>query len=161
MSSAIYLSLMSVMTKICFIFGWRFFFLKSPKSWQNIGLQFLASGLLIWNPLDFMKSTWIQQISGEIHPKPYKSKCFNQNYSVWWMQKRGYDPRFHEIRGHSPLPAPPNWRVFVETSDFIRFWVDFMNVSFCVMIKYRSFEKRKTNNPFYATSMESEVTVYW
>ena len=33
----------------------------------NIGLQFLASGL---------------SISHEIHPKPYKSKCFNQNYSV-------------------------------------------------------------------------------
>ena len=25
----------------------------------------------------------------------------------------------------APLPAPPKLRVFVETSDFIRFWVDF------------------------------------
>ena len=54
----------------------------------------------------------IQRISCEIHPKPYKSKCFNQNYSVWWMQERGYDPRFHEIRGHSPLHAPPKLKSF-------------------------------------------------
>ena len=78
-----------------------------------------------WNPVDFVKSwniafplhciklksfSWIiwflRFASGfhmksagfhEIHPKPYKSKCFNQNYSVWWMQERGYDPGFHEI----------------------------------------------------------------
>ena len=60
---------------------------------KNVGLQFLASGSFdfTWNPHE------IWQISGEIHPKPYKSKCFNQNYSVWWMQERGYDPGFHEI----------------------------------------------------------------
>ena len=52
----------------------------------------------------------------------------------------------------APSMHPPNWRVFVETSDFIRLWVDFrwnlpdfMNVSFWVMIKYRSFF-RKTNS---------------
>ena len=87
---------------------------------ENIGLQFLASGLSI--------SHEIRRISCEIHPKPYKSKCFKQNYSVWWMQERGYEPGFYEILVHSSLPAPPpppNWRVFVETSDFIRFWVDF------------------------------------
>ena len=127
----------------------------SHVTWKT----FLANGLSI--------SHEIHRISCEIHPKPYKSICFNQNYSVWWMQERGYDPGFHEIRGHSPLHAsPPNWRVFVETSDFIRFWVDFTwnppdfmkfaeicqisgeirqisgeirNVSFCVMIKCRSF----------------------
>ena len=54
----------------------------------------------------------IHRISCEIHPKPYKSKCFNQNYSVWWMQERGYDPGFHEILGHSPLPAPPKLKSF-------------------------------------------------
>ena len=75
----------------------------------------------------------IRRISCEIHPKPYKSKCFNQNYSVWWMQERGYDPGFHETMTPdfmksgviAPSMHPPNWRVFVETSDFIRFWVDF------------------------------------
>ena len=54
----------------------------------------------------------IRRISCEIHPKPYKSKCFNQNYSVWWMQERGYEPGFHEILGHSPLPAPPKLKSF-------------------------------------------------
>ena len=51
----------------------------------------------------------------------------------------------------APSMHPPNWRVFVETSDFIRLWVDFMwnlldfkIMSFCVMIKYRSFVFRKT-----------------
>ena len=87
--------------------------LKAP-SVLNIGLQFLASGLSISHEI-CMKSTGfheIWQISCEIHPKPYKSKCFNQNYSVWWMQERGYDPGFHEIRGHSPLPAPPKLKSF-------------------------------------------------
>ena len=41
------------------------------------------------------------------------------------MQERGYDTGFHEILGHSPLPAPPKLEFFVETSDFIRFWVGF------------------------------------
>ena len=159
---------------------------------SNIGLQFLASGLSI--------SHEIRQISGEIHPKPYKIRCFNKNYSVWWMQERGYDLGSHEIWGHSPPPCtPPNWRVFVETSDLIRFGVDFTwnlpdftwnppdfmkstrfhrfhgeihpiswnppdfngeihliswnpldftdfkIMSFCVIIKYRSFVFRKTN----------------
>ena len=68
----------------------------------------------------------IRWISGEIHPEPYKFRCFNKNYSVWWMQERGYDLGFHEIWGHSPFHAPPpNWRVFAATSEFIRFGVDF------------------------------------
>ena len=110
---------------------------------KNIGLQFLASGLSI--------SHEIQRISCEIHPKPYKSKCFNQNYSVWWMQERGYDPGFHEIWGHSPLHAPPKLKSFCWNIWFYkvlgRFHLksaEIRNVSFCVMIKYRSFF-RKTN----------------
>ena len=87
-------------------------------------------GLLISHEICWISCGFheIQQISGEIHPKPCKSRCFNHTYPVWWMQERDYDPGFHEIWGHSPLhaPPPPNWRVFVETSDFIRFWVDFM-----------------------------------
>ena len=60
-------------------------------------------------------------------------------------------PDFMKSGVIAPSMYPPNWRIFVETSDFIRFWVDFtwnpldfMNVSFWVMIKYRSF-LRKTN----------------
>ena len=75
----------------------------SASTEGNIRLQFLASGLSNYE---------IRRISGEIHPKPYKSKCFNQNYSVWWMQERGYDPGFHEIRGHSSLHAPPKLKSF-------------------------------------------------
>ena len=47
----------------------------------------------------------------------------------------------------APSLHPPNWRVFVETSDFIRFWVDFKNMSFCVMIKYRSFFRKTKHIP--------------
>ena len=48
----------------------------------------------------------IRWISPEIHPKPYKIRCFNKNSSVWGgMHGGGYDPRFHEIQGHSPSPA--------------------------------------------------------
>ena len=47
----------------------------------------------------------IWQISCEIHPKPYKIRCFNKNSSVWGVQGGGYDPRFQEIQGHSPSPA--------------------------------------------------------
>ena len=92
----------------------------------------------------------------EIHPKPYKSKCFNQNYSVWWMQERGYDIGFHEILGHSPLPAPPKLKSFCWNIWFYkvlggfhmkstRFQVKsagFQNMSFCVMTKYRSFFRK-------------------
>ena len=39
----------------------------------------------------------IRRISCEIHPEPYKSKCFSKNSSVWWMQGGGYDQGFHEI----------------------------------------------------------------
>ena len=84
---------------------------------------------------------------------------------------------FHEIQQISG-EIHPNWRVFAETSEFIRFWVDFtwnpldfmksvwnpvdfmksarfqvkstgfQIMSFCVMIKYRSFDFRKTNQMF-------------
>ena len=74
-----------------------------------------------WNPADF---TWI-------HPKPYKSKCFNQNYSVWWMQERGYDPGFHDFHEISWNPLDFTWNP-----------PDFMNVSFWVITKYRSFFRK-------------------
>ena len=47
----------------------------------------------------------IWQISCEIHPKPYKIRCFNKNSSVWGVQGGAYDPGFHEILVHSPSPA--------------------------------------------------------
>ena len=47
----------------------------------------------------------IWQISCEIHPKPYKIRCFNKNSSIWGVQGGGYDPGFHEILVHSPSPA--------------------------------------------------------
>ena len=145
------------------------------QCFENIELQFLEVVFRF-----HMKSAGFH----EIHPKPYKIRCFNKNYSVWWVQERGYDLGSHEIWGHSPPPCtPPNWRVFVETSDFVRFGVDFtwnppdftwnppdfmdfmvkstrfhveirqiswnppdftdfMNVSFWVMIKYRSFYRK-------------------
>ena len=59
----------------------------------------------------FQEIQWIspeiQQISCEIHPKPYKIRCFNKNSSVWGggVQGGGYDPGFHEILVHSPSPA--------------------------------------------------------
>ena len=115
------------------------------QSEENIGLQFLASGLSISDEI-WRILCEIQWISDEIHPKPYKSKCFNQNYSVWWMQERGYDTGFHEILGHSSLPAPPKLKSFCWNIWFYkvlgRFHMKsagFQNMSFCVMTKYRSF----------------------
>ena len=56
-------------------------------------------------------------ILGEIHPKPYKIKCFNKNSSVWGgCMEGGYDPRFHEIQGHSPSPA------FIKLNSFCWIW---------------------------------------
>ena len=56
----------------------------------------------------------IRRISCEIHPKPYKIRCFNKNSLVWGVQGGGYDPGYHEILNS-----------LVETFAFIRFWVDF------------------------------------
>ena len=115
--------------------------------YRNIGLQFLASGLSIsWNPVDFMKSSRFHVKSTQnlikanvstktIQFDEYRRGAMNQEFMKSWV----IAPSLH----------PPNWRVFVETSDFIRFWVDFTwnlpdfkNMSFCVMIKYRSFFRK-------------------
>ena len=66
----------------------------------NIGLQFLASGLSI--------SHEIRRISGEIHPEPYKFRCYDR----YDRYDRYYDLGFHEIWGHSPLHAPPKLKSF-------------------------------------------------
>ena len=113
-----------------------------------------------WNLVDFMKSGGFQ----------VKSSGFHEIWQISWnpadfTMKSG---RFHhEIRWIS-CEIHPNWRVFAETSEFIRFWVDFTwnppdfmvksagfhgeicriswIMSFCVMIKYRSFDFRKTKH---------------
>ena len=101
---------------------------KSSHSWNP------------WNRADFtmklgdftMKSVKsgrfheIQRISPEIHPKPYKIRCFNKNSSVWEGAWRGaMTPDFMRSKVIAPLLHSSNWIVFVETSDFIRFGVDF------------------------------------
>ena len=123
---------------------------------KNIGLKFLVSGSFdTWNPPDFMKSGWFQVKSTQNLVKAGVStktiqfdECKRGAMTLDFMKSGVIAPSMH----------PPNWRVFVETSDFIRLWVDFtwnplnftwnppdfMNVSFCVMIKYRSFDFRKT-----------------
>ena len=108
-----------------------------------------SGGFYPWNLADFT------QISPVKSTQNYKSKCFSKNSSVWWMQGGGCDQgfheicqisheihmkstRFHEIHWISKLWAFAWWssiglsffkrpirRVFAETSDFIRFGVDF------------------------------------
>ena len=55
-----------------------------------IGLQFLARGLLISH--EICQISWnlheIWWISGEIHPKPYKIRCFSKNSSDWSFEKQ-------------------------------------------------------------------------
>ena len=75
-----------------------------------------------WNPVDFMKSGGFQvksgrfheiqqisgqiwQISGEIHPNLIKSDVSTKTLQFRGCMEGGYDPRFHEIQGHSPSPA--------------------------------------------------------
>ena len=103
-----------------------------------------------------MKSTRFHEIcmkSGGFHVKSTQN-LIKANVSTKTIQfdecRRGaMTLDFMKSRVIAPSMHPPNWRVFVETSDFIRFWVDFtwnlpdfMNVSFCVMIKYRSFFRK-------------------
>ena len=56
----------------------------------SIGLQFLARGLLISH--EICQILWnlheICWISGEIHPKPYKIRCFSKNSSDWSFEKQ-------------------------------------------------------------------------
>ena len=81
--------------------------------WNNNTLSwfghFCFIGLLKERPiLDHHAKAHIHEIwwiSPEIHPKPYKIRCFNKNSSVWGVHGGGYDPRFHEIWGHNPSPA--------------------------------------------------------
>ena len=83
--------------------------------------------------------TWnlheIQRISGEIHPKPYKIRCFSKNSSDFIRFGGGFHLKsagfHHEIRRISRIS-----------------WWKIKNVSFCVMIKYRSFF-RKTKHYLY------------
>ena len=90
--------------------------------------------LIITQKLTFMKSAGfheiceIRWISGEIHPKPYKIRCFSKNSSVWGegCMEGAMTPDFMKSKVIAPLLHSSNWIVFVETSEFIRFWVDFI-----------------------------------
>ena len=123
-------------------------FSKNSSVWWMQGGGY-DQGFHLWNPAEFT------QISSMKSTQNYKSKCFSKNSSVWWMQGGGYDQgfheicwisheihmkstRFHEIHWISKLWAFAWWssigllffkrpirRVFAETSDFIRFGVDF------------------------------------
>ena len=96
-------------------------------SWNPPDFTLKSGGFHLWNLAEFT------QISSMKSTQNYKSKCFSKNSSVWWMQGGGYDQGFHEIRWISPVKSawnPPDFKI----------------MSFCVMIKYRSFVFRKTNN---------------
>ena len=125
---------------------------------------------------DFMKSGGFHMKSSKFDVKSTQN-LIKENVSTKTIQfdecRRGaMNQDFMKSWVIAPSLHPPNWRVFVETSDFIRFWVDFtwnlpdvrwnpldpldfMNVSFWVMIKYRSFF-RKTNH-FYKKVMKCSL----
>ena len=57
-----------------------------------------------WNPLDFTMKSGRFQVKST--PNLIKSDVSTKNSSVLGGAWRGgYDPRFHEIQGHSPSPA--------------------------------------------------------
>ena len=118
-------------------------FSKNSSVWWMQGGGY-DQGFHLWNPAEFT------QISSMKSTKNYKSKCFSKNSSVWWMQGGGLWPRiswnlpdFH-MKSAWNLPISKLWafawwssvglsfferpirRVFAETSDFIRFGMDFM-----------------------------------
>ena len=161
---------------------WSFDFMKSGgfhvKSIQNLikanvstkTIQFDECRRVAMNQ-DFMKS-WV--IAPSLHPPTVADPGFPVGWGRGpcrrgcglprWLPFENFvcqNKRIGTLRGGTHWACPPrsanapNWRVFVETSDFIRFWVDFrwnppdfMNVSFWVISKYRSFfqktNKRKT-----------------
>ena len=104
-----------------------------------------------WNPVDFT------QISPVKSTQNYKSKCFSKNSSVWWMQGGGFHPEIWLISPRFHLWNPPKIikaSVSAKTLQFDECRVgamtkDFKIMSFCVMIKYRSFVFRKTNQSVY------------
>ena len=126
--------------------GWPHFLGGSGASWRHAKWSCLLSVgnalstayllvfrkkdlyLIIKQKLTFMKSGGfheIRWISGEIHPKPYKIRCFNKNSLVWGGAWRD----FMKSGVIAPLLHSSNWIVLVETFAFIRFWVDFMRIS--------------------------------
>ena len=72
----------------------------------NIGLQFLASGLLISHEICWISGE-IQQISGEILPEPYKFRCFNKNYSVDECRRGAMTLDFMKSGVIAPSMHPP------------------------------------------------------
>ena len=77
---------------------------------------------------DFMKFSRFHMKSArfhEIHPKPYKIRCFNKNSSVWGYREGAMTQDFMKSWVIAPLLHSSNWIVLVEIFAFIRFWVDF------------------------------------
>ena len=117
-----------------------------------------------WNPADFMKSGGFHEIPGHSPHLAFiklKSFCWNTcfyNFGWIWQVISGWNllDFTGEIRQISQISGwnLPDFTDFMKSAGFHRFheirriswWnpPDFMNVSFCVMIKYRSFY-RKTN----------------
>ena len=134
-----------------------------------------------WNPPDFMKSSGFHVKSSRFHEIPghsphlafikLKSFCWNTcfyNFGWIWQVISGWNPPDFtgEIRRISRISwNPPDFRV--KSAGFhgfheirrISWWnpPDFMNVSFCVMIKYRSFY-RKTKK---GARQKRTCALYW
>ena len=66
---------------------------------------------------------------------------------------------FHEILGHSPLPAPPKLKSFCWNIWFYKVLGGFQNMSFCVMIKYRSFFRKTKHQSFKWTRCRNIETM--
>ena len=111
-------------------------FSKNSSVWWMQGGGY-DQGFHLWNPAEFT------QISSMKSTQNYKSKCFSKNSSVWWMQGGGYDQGFHEICWISHEIHQISWNP-----------LDFKIMSFCMMIKYRSFIFQKTNQKSFAETSD-------
>ena len=124
--------------------------LHQKQKCSNIGLQFLARGSFdfTWNPPDFMKSVW--------NPPDFMKSIWNVldfMKSVWNLA---------DFRWNPPKLRSFCWNIWIykvlggfhmksvwNLADFR--WnppAGFQIMSFCVMIKYRSFDFWKTNQMF-------------
>ena len=101
-------------------------FSKNSSVWWMQG-----GGFHPWNLVDFTLEIW--WISPVKSTQNYKSKCISKNSSVWWIQGGGYDQGFHEIHMKSGRFHVKSARFHGEIH-----WISWI-MSFCVMIKYRSF----------------------
>ena len=97
-----------------------------------------------YNSLQVGLSIEIHQISWnlhEIHPKPCKSRCSTKTIQFDECRRGAMTLDFMKSGVIAPSMHPPNWRVFVETSDLIRLWVDFMWKSTGFQVKSTGFHE--------------------